>query len=93
MHTTFRILGTLLIALGALIATLLAWAASKGFFTAKGLILDLPRQGRVTPVSVGTIVMVVLSIVILGLVFLFVGKRPPRKNTAVPNQHQGLSQT
>jgi hypothetical protein len=89
MPTLLRISGILLIVIALLIVTFLGWAALKGFFTAKGLHVDLPAQGRVVPLSVGTLVVIILSIVILGVVMLMLGKRPPQKNITMPNQHQG----
>ena len=88
MYTVFKVAGILLVAFAALIVTLLGWAAFKGLLTSRGLILDLPMRGRVLPVSIETLIIVVLSIVILGVALLVVGKRLPRKDGAIQNQPQ-----
>jgi hypothetical protein len=72
MYTFLKIAGTALIVIAAVIVALLGLAASKGFFTPRGLVLDLPAQGRVMPLSAVTVVAVVLSILVLGIVLLVV---------------------
>lgn len=85
-----RIAGTVLLAVGGLAVVSLAFLAFKGFFTTRGLMVHLPSQGRITPVSALTVIGVVVLTVILGAGLFALGRR--HKNT---NRSQGgsVSQT
>ncbi len=87
-----KTLGIFLIVLAAFLLTVLAVAAAKGFLTARGLIVDLPAQGRVYPLPAVAAFAIVLSIAILGIVMFIVGKRPPEKNFQPQNEHHRPSQ-
>ncbi|HXN50885.1 MAG TPA: hypothetical protein VN943_03035 [Candidatus Acidoferrum sp.] len=88
MHTVLKVLGILFLGLATSLGALLVWLATKGLLTTKGLILDLPAQGRIFPVSVGALITIVLLIVILGLVTLTLGKRTPTNEVLRKIEHE-----
>jgi len=88
MNTVLKVLGVLVLVFATGFVTFLGWLATKGLVTAKGMILDLPAQGRITPIPIGMLLSIVLFMLILGVVLLKLGKRTPQ----TPNQ-DGISQS
>jgi hypothetical protein len=75
-----KALAILLVTFSMSLLAVLLVAAAKGFLTARGLIVDLPAQGRIFRLPLPAIFAIVLCIAILGVVMFFAGKRPSDKN-------------
>lgn len=84
MWTALKITGAVLIALASLVIVLLGLAAAKGFFTTKGLIIDLPAKGRVFPASLASVLALVLTLALLGSVMLVAARRTHRRQIPTP---------
>ncbi|MGH9701423.1 MAG: hypothetical protein ACRD52_18435 [Candidatus Acidiferrales bacterium] len=74
MHTALKILGIFFVVVGAVFLILVGLVAWKGFLTTNGLIVDFPRQGRVSFISLGTILGSIFFLLGLGSVLYFLGK-------------------
>ena len=86
MSTWVRAFGWTLLALSTILAVMVVWAANRGFFGDRGLLVDLPMQGRLLSIPVGVVVGVIVLTALLAIGILLAGRRDGDRNQKIGPQ-------